>query len=145
MASDFASRDIRILATDLSARVLVQAKTAEYPLAALSDIPVPMRRRFTSIVPGAHKRQFFRIHTEIRALVSFARLNLMDDWPMQRSFDIIFCRNVMIYFDRETQQQLVQRFWKHTTPGGHFFVGHSESLTPLRHSFRGLRPAVYTK
>jgi chemotaxis protein methyltransferase CheR len=145
LAPDFATRDIRILATDLSSRALAHAKTAEYPVTALNDIPVAMRHRFTSVVTGADKRQFFRIHGEIRALVSFARLNLMDDWPMRRLFDIIFCRNVMIYFDRETQQQLVQRFWEHTVPGGHFVVGHSESLTPLRHSFRGLRPAVYIK
>lgn len=145
MAPDFATRNIRILATDLSSRVLAHAKAAEYPMSAVDDIPQALRHRFTSVGTTPDKRQFFRIRDEVRAMVSFARLNLMADWPMQHPFDIIFCRNVMIYFDRETQQQLVQRFWERTVQGGHFFVGHSESLTPLRHNFRSLRPAVYTK
>jgi chemotaxis protein methyltransferase CheR len=144
MAPDFEQRDIRILGTDLSSRVLTQAKAGEYPLAALEDIPLHMRPRFTTL-GSTQKGEFFRIRDTIRTMVSFARLNLMAVWPMRQQFDVIFCRNVMIYFDRETQQQLVHRLWDQLAPGGHFFVGHSESLTPLRHKFRGLRPAVYVK
>ena len=87
----------------------------------------------------------YRVRDEIRRLVHFARLNLMATWPMRRPFHAIVCRNVMIYFDRETQQQLVQRFWDALAPGGHLFVGHSESLTALEHRFRHVRPAVYVK
>jgi len=69
----------------------------------------------------------------------------MEPWPMKGPFDLIVCRNVMIYFDRPTQQRLVQRFWEMLAPGGHLFVGHSESLTSLGHSFRYVRPAIYVK
>jgi len=72
-------------------------------------------------------------------------LNLIDPWPMKGPFDVIFCRNVMIYFDKQTQQRLVERFWELLRPGGHLFVGHSESLSALSHRFGYRRPAVYVK
>jgi chemotaxis protein methyltransferase CheR len=78
-------------------------------------------------------------------MVRFARLNLMGTWPMRGPFDAIFCRNVMIYFDKPTQAALVDRYWELLAPGGHLFVGHSESLTGLTHRFRYVRPAVYVK
>ena len=81
----------------------------------------------------------------MRALVRFARLNLMDPWPMKGQFDLILCRNVMIYFDKPTQQGLVSRFWSMLGPGGHLFVGHSESLTGISSDFRYVQPAVYVK
>jgi chemotaxis protein methyltransferase CheR len=78
-------------------------------------------------------------------LVRLARLNLMGPWPMRGPFDAIFCRNVMIYFDKPTQAALVRRFWELLAPGGHLFVGHSESLTGMAHDFAYVRPAVYLK
>jgi chemotaxis protein methyltransferase CheR len=69
----------------------------------------------------------------------------MEQWPMKGPFDAILCRNVMIYFDKATQQQLVERYWALLRPGGHLFVGHSESLTGLTHRFRYVMPAVYVK
>jgi chemotaxis protein methyltransferase CheR len=77
--------------------------------------------------------------------VNFAKLNLMDRWPMQGPFDVILCRNVMIYFDKSTQQQLIERYWGLLRPGGHLLVGHSESLTGLTHRFQYVQPAVYVK
>ena len=79
----------------------------------------------------------------LRQTIAFARLNLMDPWPMQGPLDAIFCRNVMIYFDKSTQQELVERFRALLAPGGHLFVGHSESLTGFAHGFRYVQPAVY--
>ena len=81
----------------------------------------------------------------LRRLVHFAKLNLMERWPMQGPFDASLCRNVMIYFDKATQQELVERYWALLRPGGHLFVGHSESLTGLTHRFRYVQPAVYVK
>jgi chemotaxis protein methyltransferase CheR len=141
---DIATRDVRILATDISERVLEHARDARYADLAVREIPwAPARKYLLPIVEGGSRT--FRIRDDVRSLVHFARLNLMASWPMRQPFQVIFCRNVMIYFDRETQQQLVQRFWDALAPGGHLFVGHSESLTSLTHQFRYVRPAVYVK
>jgi chemotaxis protein methyltransferase CheR len=79
----------------------------------------------------------------VRQLVRLARLNLVGRWPMRGPFDAIFCRNVMIYFDKPTQARLVARFAELLAPGGYLFVGHSESLTGLAHGFAYVQPAVY--
>ena len=69
----------------------------------------------------------------------------MAAWPMKGPFDVIFCRNVMIYFDKPTQQRLVNRFWDLLRPGGYLFVGHSEGLSAIEHKFRYIQPAVYKR
>ena len=74
-----------------------------------------------------------------------AQLNLMAPWPMKGPFDVIFCRNVMIYFDRPTQQKLIDRFWDIITPGGYLLVGHSEGLSGITHRFQYVKPATYKK
>ncbi|MCU0578431.1 MAG: chemotaxis protein CheR, partial [Desulfobacterota bacterium] len=81
----------------------------------------------------------------VKALVTFQRVNLMGPFSFAQAFDCIFCRNVMIYFDKDTQEALVNRFYQNLQPGGVLFIGHSESLTGIRHPFRYLRPAVYQK
>jgi chemotaxis protein methyltransferase CheR len=78
-------------------------------------------------------------------MVHFARLNLMGDWPMKGPFDVIFCRNVMIYFDSTTQARLIQRFRELLIPGGHLLVGHSESLVANSCGFKYIQPATYIK
>ena len=134
----------RILATDINQRVLQKAAQGEYNSEAMADVPAELRRRYWTESSGnsgtSHCAQ-----TSIRRLVNFARLNLMDAWPMHGPFDAIFCRNVMIYFDKDTQQQLVDRFWALLKPGGHLFVGHSESLTGTSHQFEYVQPAVYVR
>ena len=142
--SSVAARSLRILATDISSRVLVTAKAGVYADASLSDVPDAWRTRYWSASTNG-TRDCYSATPKIRRVVQFARLNLMDAWPMHGPFDAIFCRNVMIYFDRATQQQLVERFHALLTPGGHLFVGHSESLTGMAHRFRYVQPAVYQK
>ncbi len=139
-----AFQEARILGTDISERVLERARKAEYPVASINDIPLELRQSCVTAVPGKGA-DVYSVKEGLRRSVQFARLNLMDQWPMKRPFHVIFCRNVMIYFDRETQQRLVQRFWESLIPGGYLFVGHSEGLTSLEHQFRYVRPAVYMK
>jgi chemotaxis protein methyltransferase CheR len=138
---DPAQRDVRILATDLSSKVLAMAREATYPEAAIAELPWSGAERYFTRVTGAAQHAH-RVRDDVRSLVRFARLNLMETWPMERGFQVIMCRNVMIYFDKEVQARLVDRFWELLAPGGHLFVGHSESLTSLKHRFTYVQPAV---
>ncbi len=137
------STPARILATDVSTRVLHRARQASYRDQDLIDMPPSIVRRHFVRVPGQPGRR--RVADATRALVRFARLNLIVDWPMHGPFDVILCRNVMIYFDRPTRQRLIRRFAALLAPGGWLLVGHSESLTALEHPLRYVRPAVYRR
>lgn len=143
--SNAETRDLRILATDISHRVLAVAKAGRYPGDLMTDVPADWLQRYWVKRTQPDGRVTHEAVPALRRLVHFARLNLMEDWPMRGPFDAIMCRNVMIYFDKETQQRLVERFWAMLRPGGHLFVGHSESLTGLTHRFRYVQPAIYTK
>jgi chemotaxis protein methyltransferase CheR len=144
VARDVARRDVRILATDLSSKVLGMAREATYPEAAISELPWDGAANYFTRV-DRDGQPLLRVRDEVRSLVRFARLNLMESWPMEQGFQVIMCRNVMIYFDKEVQARLVNRFWELLAPGGHLFVGHSESLTSLKHRFTYVQPAVYVK
>jgi chemotaxis protein methyltransferase CheR len=135
--------DVRVLATDLSVRMLSRARRGVYSAAALSAVPAAVLRHHFAAVEGGSDS--WVVHDDVRALVRVARLNLVERWPMRGPFDAIFCRNVMIYFDEGTRQRLIERFWELLAPGGHLFVGHSESLTALSHRFTYVRPAVYAR
>ncbi len=139
-----AAGQVRILATDISRRVLSAAKAGAYSAAVMNDVPVSWRSRYWTASGNGASDGFVATPT-LRRVIHFAQLNLMDPWKMQGPFDAIFCRNVMIYFDKATQQQLVERFHSLLAPGGHLFVGHSESLTGITHRFRYVQPAVYQK
>ncbi len=144
MVRDPFQRDVRILATDLSSKVLGMAREATYPEAAISDLPWSSPERYFTRVNTSGQRTV-RVRDDVRSLIRFARLNLMEQWPMDGGFQVIMCRNVMIYFDKQVQARLVDRFWEMLAPGGHLFVGHSESLTSLKHRFTYVQPAVYVK
>jgi len=139
------ARDVKILATDISHRVLATAKAGVYPADNMQDVPAPWLQKYWSKRSDATGRPVYEAQPALRRQVHFAKLNLMEQWPMRGPFDAILCRNVMIYFDKATQQQLVERYWALLRPGGHLFVGHSESLTGLTHRFRYVQPAVYVK
>jgi len=132
----------RVLGTDISSRILAKARQAVYRQDLLADVPPQLAARY---FVRDRKSGTAAVADDVRRLVRFARLNLMADWPMSGPFHAIFCRNVMIYFDRDTQQRLVERFTELLAPGGFLFVGHSESLTPLRHELRYVQPAVYAR
>jgi chemotaxis protein methyltransferase CheR len=136
--------DARILATDISARVLATARHGVYSATTVQEIPPALLARHFAKQPH-HGATAYRASDSLRSMIRFARLNLMAEWPMNGPFEAIFCRNVMIYFDRVTQERLVNRFWELLTPGGHLFVGHSESLTSLNHRFQYVQPALYLR
>jgi len=133
--------DYRILATDISTQVVAAAKRGTYSAQQLSDVSAPYRQKF--FTPAADGSA--TVTAELRAPISFAHLNLMANWPMSGPFDVIFCRNVMIYFDKPTVTRLVDRFHALLAPGAHLFIGHSESLTAIEHKYRFVQPAVYAK
>lgn len=137
-----AASRVRILATDISARVLQRARAAVYDADVVDDVPAPVRQaHFEATTPPGS----LRVVQPTRELVQFARLNLMGDWPMRGPFDVILCRNVMIYFDKPTQERLVARYAELLAPGGYLFVGHSESLSGLRHGLAYVQPATYRR
>ncbi len=138
--------DVRILATDISTRVLEQARRGQYSADKLQDVPAALRvRHFRPVDASEDGGPMMELDPEVRRMVGFARLNLMDAWPMKGPFDAIFCRNVMIYFDKQAQGKLINRFHDLLAPGGHLFIGHSESLTGIVHRFRYVQPAVYLR
>jgi len=120
--------DFSILATDISTRVLDHARNAIYDEARIEPVPMEMRRRY--LMRGKDRQQpRVRIVPELREKLRFGRLNFMSaDYGIGETFDVIFFRNVMIYFDKSTQFRVLQRFCQHLKRGGYLFVGHAESL-----------------
>jgi chemotaxis protein methyltransferase CheR len=137
-------RGFRIFATDISTRVLKAAQRGVYPAERFRDLPEAWRRTYLLKGEG-ESRGFFKIKPELARRVEFERLNLIEPFQHRRLFHVIFCRNVMMYFDKTTQQDIVQRLALCLEPGGFLFVGHSESLTGVEHSLRYVRPATYRK
>ncbi|MCX8012016.1 MAG: protein-glutamate O-methyltransferase CheR [Desulfobacterota bacterium] len=142
--SEIVKLDVKILATDISLRMLDKVRQACYPKDSVRGIPpLWVQKYFFRIPNGPHS--IYRLKDEVRKLVHVARLNLLDPWPMKGPFHVIFCRNVMIYFDRQTQQKLIRRFWEYLEPGGYLFLGHSERIASFKHNFKYKKPAIYQK
>jgi chemotaxis protein methyltransferase CheR len=135
----------QIEATDISNRILEKAAAAIYREVVVSKLePAILRASFQRGV-GPQEGNY-RVKTPLRERVTFRQLNLLEgEPPFREPFHVIFCRNVMIYFDRATQEELVARLSRRLVPGGYLFVGHSESLTHIKHGLRTIQPAVYQK
>jgi chemotaxis protein methyltransferase CheR len=138
------SWDAKILATDISTRVLARAAEGVYNDSRVKTVPPQARAKYFDCIETRPER-LYRVAGSIRSLVHFARLNLMNRWPMQGPFDVIFCRNVMIYFDKDTQGKLINRFYDLLAPGGTLFIGHSESLAGVNHKFNYTQPTIYQR
>jgi chemotaxis protein methyltransferase CheR len=136
--------DLRIWSTDISTKVLKTAAAGIYPAERVKKIPAEMLRKYFAVGQGTWTG-YYRTKRSIRDCIEFARFNLMDPPPPGDSFDVIFCRNVMIYFNKSTQADLVGRFHRRLKTGGYLFIGHSESLTGLAHHFKYIEPSVYRK
>jgi chemotaxis protein methyltransferase CheR len=123
-ARAFLDGDVRILATDLADQAVAGAGIATYETESLKDVPSDLVRLWTSERDGVTT-----IKDEVRQIIRIKRLNLLQAWPMKRGFDVIFCRNVMIYFDQQTKDRLVSRFVDQLLPDGHLYIGHSERVS----------------
>ena len=135
-----------ILGTDISTAVLEQGARAIYPTELVAPVPPAKQQRYLMHARKPGLRPEVRIVPELRRLVHFARLNLMDDsYPFDRDVDVIFLRNVLIYFDKADQEKVILRLVSHLRPGGYLILGHSESMIGTAVTMRQVAPAVFQK
>lgn len=139
-----ADQPFRILATDLDSSVVAHAAAGIYPEERVAALDKHQMRRWFQRGVGT-RAGMVRVRPELRNHVVFRKLNLMDPWPMRRKFDFIFCRNVIIYFDKETQRKLFSRLVDVLEPQGHMFIGHSESLYKVSDAFCPLGHTIYRR
>ena len=134
---------VHILATDLDTQVLKKAQTGIYPLERLEKLPPDKVKRFFVKGTGAQEGTAM-VRQELRDMVTFRRINLLDaTWPMRGPFDAVFCRNVMIYFDKPTQYKVLQKFVPLLRLEGLLFAGHSESFYHAADLFKSQGKTVY--
>jgi len=137
--------DMKILATDISTKVLEKCRTGNYEKEKLATVSLVIREKYFDQKHDG-KTCFFTAKSILKDLVVFNRLNLMNQtFPMKGPFDVIFCRNVMIYFDQMTRKNLVKKMSFLLKPGGYLMVGHSESLTGISDGFKAVKPSIYYK
>jgi chemotaxis protein methyltransferase CheR len=135
--------DIKLLATDIDSKVVATAAEGEYAQERFKDVPAERVRNWFRNVPG--RPGYCAASAELKALITFRQLNLLDPWPMKGPFDIIFCRNVVIYFDKATQRGLFDRMADLQEPGGWLFIGHSENLLNVTRRYKLVGRTVYRR
>lgn len=142
--SNLDSWDFKILATDLSNSAIEEARRGVYPSKMVENLDRGLLKRH--FLRGRGKQvEMVRIAPHVRRRVTVGRLNLMDPWPLRGPFDVIFCRNVMIYFDKPTRQRLVARLYDLLRGGGLLAIGSAETLSGLDSKFRTVEPSFYVK
>lgn len=139
-----ASRRVRILASDLSTKALARAVAGTYKADRVTDMPRHLVLKYFE-KRGATPAGSVRVVEPVRRLIEFRRLNLLQPPPPGPQLDFIFCRNVMIYFDHDVQQRVVNRLEERLAPGGYLFTSHSESLNSLRHGLTWIAPSIYRR
>ena len=130
------------MATDIYSTVLSTAQLGVYDIASMEGLFAQSVQKYFLKGVGVREGKV-QIRQELKEIVDFKFLNLMNEWPMQGRFDFIFCRNVMIYFNKETQQYLVEKFAQYLKPGGYLFVGHSEALGFQQRKFKLIGKTIY--
>jgi chemotaxis protein methyltransferase CheR len=144
LAPDATELDVRILASDIDPEMLRRGNTGIYPVRQMGDVPKEMLRRWFRPITGS-AGQDIEVGEELRELVRFRELNLLREWPMKGRFDIIFCRNVMIYFDDETQNTVWGRYAEILRPGGTLCIGHSERIALGTQPFDLVGQTIYRR
>jgi len=132
--------NIKLLATDISSKVLKKAMTGKYTLSECESIPKYYLSKYFQ-----KEEEGYKLKKDILNLISYRHFNLMSSFRFQNRFDLVLCRNVMIYFDNKVQETLINKIYDHLTNGGIFFIGHSESLVNKKHSFKFVGPSIYKK
>jgi chemotaxis protein methyltransferase CheR len=139
---DYNNWNAGVLATDISERVLEIARKGVYPDDRITKVPAILKKKYFTPLPNAEVEISARVKKEL----TLRRFNLMNkEFPFKKPFHMIFCRNVMIYFDQATREALVKRFHKCLKPGGYFFIGHSETLGREQQLYKYVMPACYQK
>lgn len=141
---DSAGWDIKILATDLDTNVLATGRRGVYSKERVQGLPKAVLRRWFYRGKG-DQADFVKVSSELADMIHFKQLNLMGSWPMKHPVDVLFCRNVVIYFDKQTQARLFDRYADMLVPDGHLFIGHSETLFKVSDRFQLLGKTVYRK
>jgi chemotaxis protein methyltransferase CheR len=135
--------DVRLLATDIDSKVLETAAAGTYPAERLKGTDAGRMARWFKPVENDATQRIAR--DELKSLITFKQLNLFDTWPMKGPFDVIFCRNVVIYFDKDTQRKLFDRMADIQEPGGWLFIGHSENLFNVTKRYKLVGRTVYRR
>lgn len=135
--------DAKILATDIDTDMVAAGRAGVYEDRFMKEVSAPVRKSFFQPVPG--QSGHLKANDAVRQLITFKQLNLLGPWPMKGPFDVIFCRNVVIYFDKPTQRQLFARYAEILKDGGHLYIGHSESLHNVSDRFKPLGQSIYQK
>ncbi|MDR3645271.1 MAG: protein-glutamate O-methyltransferase CheR [Clostridia bacterium] len=133
--------DYRILATDISAKAMEAGRNGVYIKESLKNIPSAWEKKYFSL----KGEETYALSEEVKRQVIFRRLNLMEKFPFIQPFDLIFCRNVMIYFDQPTRNLLIEKFYDALKPGGYLFIGHSETIQRNSSRFLFVAPSIYQK
>jgi chemotaxis protein methyltransferase CheR len=135
----------QIFGTDISSDILERAQMGVYKDERIIDVPLSYKRKYFMANKDPLKK-LVRVVPELRRNASFMRLNLMDPtYPITEKFHVIFCRNVLIYFDRPTQEAVINKLCQHLVPGGYFFLGHSESATGMQVPLTPLKPTIFRR
>jgi chemotaxis protein methyltransferase CheR len=144
LAEYFPSNPWEIIGTDISSRVLEKARDGLYPLPASEYIPPGLLKKYC--LKGVDDYDgFLLIDPSIRKRVKFEHANLIGELPDLGMFDVIFLRNVMIYFEQDTKQRVLDRLQRYLLPGGHFIISHTESLNGFKTPLKMIKPSIYQK
>lgn len=136
--------DCRILATDLDTDVLAKAERGVYPLERVANIAQPRLQQWFLRGGGANQGMA-RVVPALREMIAFRHLNLMEEWPVRGPIDVLFCRNVVIYFNKETQRRIFEKFANCMAEHSYLFIGHSESLFKITDRFESIGQTIYRK
>ena len=136
--------DVKVLATDIDSNVLAKAKAGVYDEKRIENIAENYKKKYFHKGSGDNKNKV-KVDSSLQKIITFKQLNLLHEWPLKGPFDIIFCRNVIIYFDKKTQQELFERYYDLLAPGGLLMLGHSENLGAYQKYFENVGRTIFRK